>query len=155
MLCRSKARSLFRVSRVGAGSQSFGLSSTAFLGPQAGSWKGSGAARDRTGARACKARALPLRHRAGPKCLGIFKCLFRTHFNLYSPCLSPASSQCEVTSLLDILSVPDVPASPSLTVSAPPHTCSPFLSLSRGRRDLPQRSRPFHKRIRSIHSPLT
>ena len=59
---RSEARSLFRISHVGAGSQSFGPSSTAFPGPQAGSWKGSGAAGIRTGthvgSRACKARTL-------------------------------------------------------------------------------------------------
>ena len=36
ILCRSEARSLFRVSHVGAGSQSFGLSSTAFPGHRQG-----------------------------------------------------------------------------------------------------------------------
>ena len=49
-----------------------------FPGPQAGSWKGSGAARIRTGAhmgsRACKARTFNhLRHRAGPFFIIIIK----------------------------------------------------------------------------------
>ena len=63
MLCQSEARSLFQVSHAGAGSQSFGPSSTALPGPKAGSWKGSGAAGIEP-TPICKARTLttaPLR----------------------------------------------------------------------------------------------
>ena len=72
MLCRSEARSLFQVSHAGAGSQSFGLSSTAFPGHRQGAGREAGLAGIRTGAhmgsRACKARTFNhLRHRAGPK----------------------------------------------------------------------------------------
>ena len=61
MLCRSKARRLFRVSHAGAGSQSFGPSLTAFLG-RGRELEGKRGCRDRTGAHmgsgACKARIL-------------------------------------------------------------------------------------------------
>ena len=74
ILCRSEARSLFRVSHAGAGGCSFPelwAVLCCFPRPQARSWKGSGAAGSRTGAhmgsRACKARTFNhLRHRAGP-----------------------------------------------------------------------------------------
>ena len=42
ILCRSEARSLFRVSHAGAGSQSFGLSSTAFPGHRQGAGREAG-----------------------------------------------------------------------------------------------------------------
>ena len=42
ILCQSEARSLFRVSLAGAGSQSFGLSSTAFLGHRQGAGREAG-----------------------------------------------------------------------------------------------------------------
>ena len=44
------AKNLLWVSHAGAGSQSFGMSSTGFPMPQARSWMGSGAAGTRTGA---------------------------------------------------------------------------------------------------------
>ena len=42
ILCRSEARSLFRVSHAGAGSQSFGLSSSAFPGHRQGAGREAG-----------------------------------------------------------------------------------------------------------------